>query len=133
MSTVADTGTRSRPWPVALTAGLLLVAVPLNLMQAVWIAERVHRAAHNGTVAGAGAVWTQTAVFCVWYVVTAWGLLRSKRWGWISALIVFGLASIGGLVSLLSGVVGGLFNLVLGPASIYLLLRPDTRREVGAG
>lgn len=133
MSTVAETETRSRPWPLALAAGLLLVAVPLNLMQAVWVADRAHRTVHNGTVAGAGAVWTQTVIFCVWYVATAWGLLRSSRWAWMSGLIVFGLATVGGLVTLLSGVVGGLFNLVLGPVSIYLLLRGDTRREVGAG
>jgi uncharacterized membrane protein len=109
-------------WELAAVAAMLAIAFPLNVLQALAVSE----------ARATTSMWIQTAIFCTWYAVTALGLVKRQRWAWISALVAFALASIGGVVAVASGVAGGLFNAILGPAALYLLLRRTSRQSVGA-
>ena len=57
-------------------------------------------------------------------LVLAWGLWTGKRWAWLIAIIVFIIGLITDLISLPTGIVGVVIDVIV----LYLLTRADTRR-----
>ena len=60
-------------------------------------------------------------------VVLAWGLWIGRGWAWIIALIIFIIGIIMDLVTLPTGIVGVVIDVIV----LYLLMRSDTRRFCG--
>ena len=60
-------------------------------------------------------------------LVTAWGLWIGKGWAWILALIIFIIGIIMDLVTLPTGIIGVVIDVIV----LYLLMRPDTRNFCG--
>jgi hypothetical protein len=60
-------------------------------------------------------------------LVLAWGLWTGRGWAWIIALIVFIIGVVTDLLSLPTGIVGVVIDVIV----LYLLSRPDTRRFCG--
>jgi hypothetical protein len=60
-------------------------------------------------------------------LLLAWGIWIGRGWAWTVAIIVFIIGLITDLVTLPSGIVGVVIDVIV----LYLLLRPDTRRFCG--
>jgi hypothetical protein len=60
-------------------------------------------------------------------LVLAWGLWIGRGWAWIIALIIFIIGIIVDLVTLPTGIVGVVIDVIV----LYLLMRSDTRRFCG--
>ena len=60
-------------------------------------------------------------------LVVAWGLWIGKGWAWIIAIIIFIIGLIMDLVTLPTGIVGVVIDVIV----LYLLSRSDTRRFCG--
>ena|SRR2546426_4336801 len=112
------------PTPLTLVAAFLVLVVPIDLVQATVMTSR-----HDER---AGAFWLALALFLPLYLAAAYGLRRARRWAWILALIVSALAALGGAGTLATGRVAGLFNAVVGPVLLALLLQRSSRQWVGA-
>jgi hypothetical protein len=60
-------------------------------------------------------------------LVLTWGLWMGRGWAWIIALIVFIIGVVTDLLTLPTGIVGVVIDVIV----LYLLSRPDTRRFCG--
>jgi hypothetical protein len=74
-----------------------------------------------------GIIPTYYVLIGVIGLVIAWGLWIGRGWAWILALIIFIMGMIMDLVTLPSGIVGVVIDVIV----LYLLMRPDTRKFCG--
>jgi hypothetical protein len=74
-----------------------------------------------------GIIPTYYVLIGVIGLVVAWGLWIGRGWAWILALIIFIIGIIMDLVTLPSGIVGVVIDVIV----LYLLMRPDTRKFCG--
>ena len=120
---MAGTRTRGVSWQITIVAALLFVAVPINILTAVF--------STGTTTVPQSALLTGASLYSILYLACAYGLIRYQRWAWGLSLAVFALAFAGGVSALSAGKPGGAVNLVLAPLSGYLLLRDDTKSQFG--
>jgi hypothetical protein len=61
------------------------------------------------------------------------GLLRGRRWAWMGALAVAGVAALSGVVGLAMGERGSLLGVLVWAGVGFYLLQPEARRHLGSG
>ena len=111
------------PTPLLLVTGFLSLIVPLDVVQGVVLSSR-----HSDQ---AGQFWIALAVFVPLYLAGVVGLWRRQRWAWVLAVVVSALATVGGISSLATGRVSGLFNALFGPALLAMLFQRSSRGWAG--
>src|SRR5215212_3606266 len=87
---------------------------------------------NNNTLAGLSAV-TGAALLTLGlaYFVMAFGLLKGKGWAWTITVVLSCIGIALGLVSIVSGHIGAIFNIVINGVILYYIYRPSVKSFFG--
>ncbi|MFL6507221.1 MAG: hypothetical protein ACJ704_04705 [Nitrososphaeraceae archaeon] len=87
---------------------------------------------NNNTLAGLSAV-TGAALLTLGlaYFVMAFGLLKGKGWAWTITVVLSCIGIALGLVSIVSGHIGAIFNIVINGVILYYIYRPYVKSFFG--
>jgi len=88
-----------------------------------------------GLVAVSAGVGIGLVVLGIAYLVMAYGLWRGKRWAWTITMILSFIGIVLGAVSIVTGNIAAIFNLIINAIVLYYLYRPHVKvffRKIGA-
>jgi uncharacterized membrane protein (DUF2068 family) len=80
-----------------------------------------------GLVAVSAGIGAGLVALGIAYLVMAYGLLRGKRWAWTITMILSFIGIALGAVSIVTGNIAAIFNLVINAIVIYYLYRPHVK------
>jgi uncharacterized membrane protein (DUF2068 family) len=80
-----------------------------------------------GLVAVSAGVGIGLVVLGIAYLVMAYGLWRGKRWAWTITMILSFIGIVLGAVSIVTGNIAAIFNLIINAIVLYYLFRPHVK------
>jgi len=80
-----------------------------------------------GLVALSAGIGTGLVVLGIAYLVMAYGLWRGKRWAWTITMILSFIGIALGAISIVTGNIAAIFNLIINAIVLYYLYRPHVR------
>lgn len=80
-----------------------------------------------GLVAVSAGVGIGLVVLGIAYLVMAYGLWRGKRWAWTITMILSLIGIVLGAVSIVTGNIAAIFNLIINAIVLYYLFRPHVK------
>lgn len=142
---------KHRPFGVTILAILTIIggiAFLANGVTAVTIAPflSVTDTSHNSTFSttGSSAIIPQSLLFGlsvgagvallalgIAYFVMTYGLLKGKGWAWTITVILSYIGIALGLVSIVTGHVGAIFNVIINALILYYIYRPHVKSFFG--
>jgi len=80
-----------------------------------------------GLVALSAGIGTGLVVLGIAYLVMAYGLWRGKRWAWTITMILSFIGIALGAISIVTGNIAAIFNLIINAIVLYYLFRPHVK------
>ena len=80
-----------------------------------------------GLVAVSAGIGTGLVVLGIAYLVMAYGLWRGKRWAWTITMILSFIGIALGAISIVTGNIAAIFNLIINAIVLYYLYRPHVK------
>jgi len=80
-----------------------------------------------GLVALSAGIGTGLVVLGIAYLVMAYGLWRGKRWAWTITMILSFIGIALGAISIVTGNIAAIFNLIINAIVLYYLYRPHVK------
>ena len=80
-----------------------------------------------GLVAVSAGVGIGLVVLGIAYLVMAYGLWRGKRWAWTITMVLSFIGIALGAVSIVTGNIAAIFNLIINAIVLYYLYRPHVK------
>jgi len=80
-----------------------------------------------GLVALSAGIGTGLVVLGIAYLVMTYGLWRGKRWAWTITMILSFIGIALGAISIVTGNIAAIFNLIINAIVLYYLYRPHVK------